>query len=192
MGTDREDGGLLARYRRGDAEALGQLVEKYRRPLFGFILNMTGTQTDADEVFQEVWLRVITKFRLYRSRNFLGWLVRIARNIVIDRSRRRKAQVSLDAESEEGISLVDVLPAPDRGPAGAVANRELDRRLTQAISSLPAEQKEVFVLRMQMGLAFKEIAVVQRVSINTALARMQYALAKLRPVLARDYGELKG
>jgi RNA polymerase sigma-70 factor, ECF subfamily len=189
---DDNDTKLLRLYRRGDAGALGALVEKYRRPLFGFILNMTGSQADADEVFQEVWLRVITKFTLYRPSNFLGWLIRIARNVIIDRSRRRKAQVSLDAESEEGTSLGDVLAAPGPGPSGEAANRELGRRLAAAVKGLPRDQKEVFVLRMQSGLSFKEIAAVQRVSINTALARMQYALSKLRPLLAREYEELKG
>jgi RNA polymerase sigma-70 factor, ECF subfamily len=189
---DEEDTRLLVKYRKGDPAALGELVEKYRRPLFGFILNMTGTQTDADEVFQEVWLRVITRFSLYRPSSFAGWVMRIARNIIIDRSRRRKAVVSLDATNEEGSALVEVLPAQGPGPGAEAENRDLNRRLAEAVRSLPREQREVFVLRMQSGLSFKEIAAVQKVSINTALARMQYALAKLRPALAREYGELKG
>jgi RNA polymerase sigma-70 factor (ECF subfamily) len=184
---DAEDTDLLRRYRRGDVAALEQLVAKYRRPLYGFIHNMTGGRDDADDIFQEVWLRVIAKFSLYRPDNFFGWLVRIARNLMIDRVRRRKDVVSLDAETPDGGSLADTLAAPGRGPGHAAAAGELAGRIRAAVDTLPPEQKEVFLLRVQTGMPFKDIAVAQKVSINTALARMQYALAKLRPLLARDY-----
>jgi RNA polymerase sigma-70 factor, ECF subfamily len=187
---DLNDTELLRRYRHGDVAALESLVEKYRRPLYGFIYNMTGGQDDADEIFQEVWCRVIAKFSLYRPDNFFGWLVRIARNLVIDRVRRRKDVVSLDAATPDGGTLADVLSDGNRGPGQAAAAGELGRSIQAAVNTLPPEQKEVFVLRVQAGMAFKEIAVVQKVSINTALARMQYALAKLRPLLARDYAAL--
>ena len=88
--TDLSDGVLLDRYRRGgDAGSLEVLVDRYRRRLFGFILNMTEGRDDADEIFQEVWLKVIKKIDRYEHRkSFCGWLVRIARNVVIDRWQR--------------------------------------------------------------------------------------------------------
>ena len=190
METQANDAELLARYRRGDVGAMDTLVEKYRRPLFGYILNMTGGQDEADEIFQEAWLRVIRKLGLYRQKNFFGWLVRITRNIVIDRARRRKPVVSLD-QAEDGRSMADVLPGTDAAPSDVAMGRELEQRLAAALEMLPAEQKDVFVMRMQTNLAFKEIAKIQGVSINTALARMQYALAKLRPLFAEDYDDLR-
>lgn len=185
-----QDKDLVCRYLDGDVDALGELVERYRRPLFGYILNMTGSATDADEVFQETWLRVIRKIRGYRHRNFMGWLVRISRNLVIDRARRRKPQVSLDAELGEGRSLGETLPGATPGPDAQTEDAELGRRIMSAVASLPVEQKEVFLMRVKTGLPFRQVAAIQGVSINTALARMQYALDKLRPILRNDYEDL--
>jgi RNA polymerase sigma-70 factor (ECF subfamily) len=185
------DGELLARYRRGDAPALGRLIEKYRRPLFGYIINMTEGREDVDELFQEVWFRVIRKIGLYQERNFFGWLVRIAHNLVIDRARRSKPDFSLDAESEEtGATLADRIADGGLDPSQDVTDQDLGRKIGLAVNSLPREQKEVFVMRAYSGLSFKQIASVQKVSINTALARMQYAVAKLRPLLEKDYHAL--
>lgn len=171
-------------------EALQTLVERYRRPLFGFVYNMTGSQEEAAEVFQEAWLKVIRKLDMYQEDNFGGWLMRIARNTVIDRLRRKKPEMSIDAEPEDGRSMLDVLPNPDQGPAKALEANEIGRRIQSAVSQLPAEQKEVFLMRTQGDLSFKEIAKAQKVSINTALARMQYALTKLRAALGDDYRQL--
>lgn len=188
--TEATDKTLIARYRRGDTDALDALVEKYRRPLFGFIINMTRGQDEADEIFQEVWFRAIRKFDTYRQKNLFGWLVRIARNLVIDRARRRRPSVSLDAERETGYRLDETMPGNDAGPAHGVEMSELGQRVQDAVNVLPEEQKEVFIMRVQTDLPFKEIARIQKVSINTVLARMQYALAKLRDNLQDAYAEL--
>lgn len=184
---EKTDGELLARYRSGQVDALERLVYNYRRPLFGFIINMTEGRDDADEIFQEVWLRAIRNLGTYRHKNFLGWLVRIAHNLIIDRARSRKPDLSLNEEGEEGQSLAEVIPGNDPGPRSHVEANDFTENIAKAVASLPDDQKEVFVMRVQAGLSFKEIARIQKVSINTALARMQYALAKLRAMLKEDY-----
>jgi RNA polymerase sigma-70 factor, ECF subfamily len=189
---DEKDAQLLARYREGDIPALEELVGRYQRPLFGYILQVTSRRDDPDDVFQEVWIRVIRHAGSYRPGNFLGWLVRIAHNLVVDRARRRKPDLSLDQEDEFGRTLESTTPSSDRGALRQVVADNLGRRIEQALAVLPAEQKEVFVMRTQAQLSFKEIARIQRVSINTALARMQYALKKLRKVLRSDYEGLDG
>jgi RNA polymerase sigma-70 factor (ECF subfamily) len=182
--TDSE---LVRRFQRGDAGALEELVTRHRVLLYGYIVNQTRGGDDADEIFQEVWFRVIRKAARYRDRNFRGWLLRIAHNLVIDRARRRKPDTSLDAETAEGHSMMDILPNKDFDPAATAVDQDLGGRIRDAVAVLPEEQRETFVLRMQADLPFKEIATIQGVSINTALARMQYALAKLRAVLREDY-----
>jgi RNA polymerase sigma-70 factor, ECF subfamily len=184
--TDEE---LLAGYVNGDTAALAALVERYRRPLFGFILHMTEGRDDADEIFQEVWLRVIRKAHAYRPRNFRGWLFRIGHNVVIDRARARRKMVSLDQAMNEGsdLTMVETIPAKGDDPALAAQQRELGKSIDGAIQDLPPEQREVFLLRMQGDVPFKDIARAQRVSINTALARMQYAVNRLRKRLHEDY-----
>ena len=184
---DDSDNDLLIQYRTGSIRALEQLVERYRKPLFGFILNMIGRRAEADDVFQEVWFRAIKSLDRYRDDKFLSWLFRIARNLVIDRYRSRKPVVSLEGENPEGFALQDAIPDPGRTAAALAIDHDVARLVAEAVASLPAEQKEVFLMRIEGDLAFKEIARIQRVSINTALARMQYALAKLR-VLLRDEG----
>lgn len=189
---DQDDAILLAEYRAGDAEALGRLVEKYKRPLFGFILRFSEGREDADEVFQEVWVRAIKNMNHYRQKNLLSWLFRIAHNLMIDRIRRQKAVVSLDTPAkEDGTSLGEQLTVPGLGPDALVSGRELGLRIEAAAAHLPRDQREVFWLRMQADLSFKEIAKIQKCSINTVLARMQYAVSKLRKELAGEYGELK-
>ena len=187
---DDNDAELLAAYRRGDAEALGRLVEKYKRPLFGFLARFAANPGEADDWFQETWVRAIEHMNAFQHRNLLGWLFKIAHRLIIDQSRRRKPDASLDAPgTESGDPLVDALAAGGPSPAAEAAGRDLGRHIEAAAARLPLEQREVFWLRMQAGLPFKEIARIQRCSINTALARMQYALDKLRPALEPDYRE---
>lgn len=189
---DGEDAKLLAAYRRGDANALGRLVAKYQRPLFAFLARFAANPHEADEWFQETWVRAIEHMNIFRQKNLLGWLFRIAHNLAIDSSRRRKPDCSLDAPLPGGEApLAELIPATSPSPATEAAGRDLGRQIAAAVNRLPLEQREVFWLRMEAGLPFKEIARLQRCSINTALARMQYALAKLRTTLGPAYQELK-
>ena len=183
----------LTQYREGDVEAMGKLVEHYRRPLFGFILRMTEGRGDADEIFQEVWIRVIKSQHRYTHKNFKSWLFRIAHNLVIDRARKRKPIVDLQAgrEDEESVFETHVVD-PGITSAAQIDARTIGEHISHAVRQLPTEQREVFLLRTEGDMPFKKIASIQGISINTALARMQYALAKLRDLLKDDYHQLLG
>jgi len=177
----------LARYRQGDIAGLTELVERYQRPLFSFVLHMTRTPAEAEDVFQEVWMRVIRRADSFKEGSFQAWLLRIARNVMIDRFRRRKPEVSLenpdgDAEGDP----MDRLPSHGVAPDGEAAAADLGRRIAAAVAELPAEQKEVFVMRVELDMPFKAIAEIQGTSINTALSRMQYAVSRLRGLLAEE------
>jgi RNA polymerase sigma-70 factor (ECF subfamily) len=148
---------------------------------------MTEGRDEADEIFQEVWLRAIRNLDRFKAGNFPGWLVRIAHNLIVDRARKRRPEASLDAEDEDARPLHETVPAAGLEPSREAAATDLGRRIAAAVDALGREQKEVFLMRTQMGLTFKEIARVQKASINTVLARMHYALGKLRPVLATEY-----
>lgn len=185
-----DDRDLIARYKKGDIDSLDALVQRYKRQLYGYILKMSVNHSDADEIFQEAWVKVIRKISLYRNNNFLGWLIRITHNVIIDKVRRKKPNVSLDAEREDGASLASVLPDDGPTPTDGIQNEDLADAINRALDILPDEQKEVFLLRTKMDISFKEIAKIQKISINTALARMQYALSKLREPLQESYDEL--
>jgi RNA polymerase sigma-70 factor (ECF subfamily) len=190
------DATLLAAWRRGDTEALGRLVEKYQRPLFAFLHRFASQPGEADEWFQETWVRAIRHMNFFRQQNLLGWLFRIAHNLIIDQARRKKPDCSLDApRPESSLPLADSIPAPALSPAAEAAGRDLGRLIAAAAAAhLPVEQREVFWLRMDAGLTFKEIARIQRTSVSTALARMHYALEKLRAALGpawREWQEIR-
>lgn len=181
----------LEQYRRGDLEALGKLVEQYRRPLFSFILKMTEGRGDPEEIFQETWIRAIRNFDRFDDQNLLGWLLRIAHNLVIDRARKLRPEVRPELRTgQSATTWFDQVAGGGPGPATIAADRDLGRRIAEAVERLPPEQREVFLLRMDSDLSFKEIAKVQGVSINTALARMHYAVRKLREMLKDAYDRL--
>ena len=198
----------LQAYRNGDVEALGNLVEHTRRPLYGFILRMTSSQHEAEEVFQDVWLRAVKNIMKFDAQHFtthasgkssasensdrvekkfLSWLFRIAHNRVIDRVRKRKPDFNLEDHREDQADWHERLEAPALLPDHIASTRDLGNRIRDAVGTLPESQREVFLLRTDADLSFKEIARIQETSINTALARMQYALAKLRDLLREDY-----
>lgn len=177
---------LLSRYRGGDVASLESLVDRHRQAVFSYIIQMTANRADAEEVFQDVWLKVIRNADRYRERNFLGWVMRIAHNRVIDGSRRKRPDLWLDGAEDSHEPAVNRLPGRDRQPDQAAEAADTGRRVAEAVGRLPPEQREVFLLRVQGEVPFKEIARIQRVSINTALARMQYALAKLRAALGEE------
>lgn len=183
MSSDQEssDRVLVDKYLDGDINALETLFDRYQHRLTGYILRLTRDPDDAREVAQEVWLRAIRRIRHYRNGQFGGWLARIAHNFIIDRSRKKKPELSLDiASPATGRPAIDNVPAAHHHPADIIGNSEDGRRIAAAVQQLPPEQLEVFLLRVNFDVPFKEIARIQKVSINTALARMHYATARLR------------
>lgn len=192
MGMDQPELEWLAEYRQGQVEALGKLVEHYRRPLFGFILRMTEGREDAEEIFQEVWFRVIKNQHKYRHKSFKSWLFKIAHNLIIDRARKRKPIIDINAGSEDGEDVFETrIEAGGLSSAQEIDGEILGRRIAAAVRQLPDNQREVFLMRSEAELSFKEIAKIQGTSINTALARMHYAIRKLRDLLSHDYDELQ-
>ncbi len=181
---------LVSLYNRGDASAMDELIRRYKNPLYGFLWRLTRSKSDVEEIFQETWLRVIQKSSSFEQNRFKGWIFKIAYNLVIDWSRIKRGHCSLDQTSEyrDGLqTLGDTLAAPGECPDGNAAQEDLGRAISEAIDTLPEEQKSVFVLRMETNMSFKDIAEIQNISINTALARMQYALTKMRKLLKPLY-----
>ena len=192
---DAEDAEWLDAYgRTGDPAVLERLVEKYRQPLYGYLLRCAGgSAADADEFYQETWLRALRGLGKFDREHFGAWLFRIARNLLVDSGRRKKPELSLDAAAEPGgAPLAERLEARGAGPDTESERAELGRRIRAAAEGLPEAQREVFWLRMETGLSFREIAAAQGCTINTALARMQYALGKMRKMLAGDWRRFCG
>jgi RNA polymerase sigma-70 factor (ECF subfamily) len=193
----RSDEQLLNLYTRGELEAMEVLLERYKRPVFSFVLRLVGDKARAEDLLQETFLRLVEHASTFEGNARLKtWLFRIARNQCIDESRRRvhRKHPSLDAPTgteADGPTLHERLPGREHGADRRTVGNELKQRMAQAIDALPEEQREVFVLRQVQNLAFKEIAEITGVSENTVKSRMRYALERLQGALAeyQDYAE---
>ena len=187
MDTERTDEDLLAGFQAGDAEAFERLLRRHRGPLFSFLQRMVGDRQRAEDLTQEAFLRLVRAAGRWEARaKFKTWLYTVARNLCADQSRRdrfrRTDSLDAPAPGSEGDSLPLVErvasdgPLPDRAADSALVRPALER----ALSSLPGEQREVFLLREQAGLPFKEIASLLACNENTVKSRMRYALEGLR------------
>jgi RNA polymerase sigma-70 factor (ECF subfamily) len=185
---DENNETLMMRFRDGDVRAFEFLLSRHQKPIYEFILRSVGPYNTAlaEDLAQETFLRVVKQAKSYEQRaKFTTWLYTLARNLCIDNSRRmvhRKTR-SLDQPDDEGQTLLE--RTADKGPAvdRKVIGQQLQTRLQQAIDSLPEDQREVFLMREQADLSFKEIAEVIGISENTVKSRMRYALEKLRAQL---------
>lgn len=182
---------MLARaFRRGDASAFDALLVRHERSLYLFCLRFLGDRAAAEDACQEVFLRAVKGLAKWDGRATVKtWLFTIARNHCVDlqrRGRHRKTE-SLDRASHEGdVPLVERLPGPDgERPDRAHARKTLGAAIAEGLAHLPEEQREVFTLREQAGMAFGEIAAVTGVPENTVKSRMRYALEHLRRHLDR-------
>jgi len=181
------DSELLAAFAKGDAGALDRLVARYRQALFSWLMGMTGNRADAEDLFQDIWFRVIRHAERFNDVSFKAWLWKIARNILIDFRRKRKPDVSLDAvDDDDDQPLRDQLVASGIGPAEAVENGDLTQRVMRAVMDLPDVQREVFLMRTQANLSFSEIAAALGIPLNTALGRMHDAMTKLKKGLEEE------
>lgn len=181
------DEALLRRYRtQGDVRAFELLVHRHRRPLFNFILRFVGSPEKAEDLLQDVLIRMATRAADFEGRaKVRTWLFTIARNISLDelRKARHRDTVSLDgaaAEHEGSSPMVERLPGHMPPPDRAASASRLQPLLVSAIGALPEDQREVFLLREYAGVPFKEIAEITGIGVNTVKSRMRYALEGLR------------
>ena len=185
----RSDDDLIRAFRTGDGSAMEALFGRYRRSVFGWLLRMAQDEGEAEDLHQEVWLKVIRGIDGYSSGSFRAWVWRIVRNAAADRARKHVAEPILDAPVEEGAdaaAFVDQMP--DDTVVSALTRMEEEERraaVREAVDGLSRRLKEVVLLRLNGELKFQEIADILGLPIGTVLGRMNLALAKLRQALSR-------
>jgi len=170
-------------------------VRRERGRLLAFIRRRVLDAAEAEDVLQEALYELVAAHRLMQPVEQAGaWLMRVARNRIIDRFRKKKPElladqgVEFDDDDDVG-GLEDLLPSPDDGP-DAVAMRELMlEKIAAALEELPREQREVFVAQELEGASFKELAARWNVGVNTLLSRKRYAILHLRQRLKAVYAE---
>jgi len=172
--TDEE---LMLAYGVGDAGAFELLYSRHRGPLFRFLLHQVREHGTAEELYQDVWQRVITARQRYRPEaRFSTWLFQIAHNRLTDHWRAAKHR---PPPPEDATERAEREPDPST-PERSLSAFEERRRLQLALEELPEEQREVIMLRLDQELSLEEIGRITGVGRETVKSRLRYALDKLR------------
>jgi RNA polymerase sigma factor (sigma-70 family) len=177
------DESLMLRYQSGDAGAFDVLYARHRTGLFRFITRQCRSQSHAEELFQEVWMSLIQARDRYKvEAQFRTWLFTIAHNKLMDYFRRHsKAEVKLfEREDGEEPALNLVVGSRVDEPEVKAQSKEQGEAILRVLASLPAPQREAFLLYEEGGLGIDEIAAAAGISFEAAKSRLRYAIAKLR------------
>lgn len=178
---------LVQAYMEGKDSAFDELLARNQQQLFDFILALTRDKDKADDLFQETFIRAIVKMKdgqYYNQGKFLYWLMRIARNLLIDGVRKQKKEQAVNISDDELLTVIDC-GHPYKSREDMLVAEELSGHMRQLMDLLPDEQREVVLMRYYQGLQFKDIAEITNVSINTSLGRMRYAIRNMRRMAKR-------
>lgn len=191
-GSSPEDEALLARFNEGDARAFGTLLERYRRPLFTFILRLVRDRDQAETLWQDTFVRIARRARKFKAQSkFSTWLYIVAHKLCIDKQRKKGVRRARSFKRRRPPGARS-RPTPDgeRGSVEKLEAREmdpnLDAALSEAVDALPLVQREVFLLRELENLPFRDVAAVVGVSEDEAKSRMRSALARLQAALTDE------
>jgi RNA polymerase sigma-70 factor (ECF subfamily) len=186
--TACSDEDLLERFRRGQTDAFGTLVQRYERELYGYLRRYTSNASLAEDVFQNTFLQVYLKSGQFEvGRVFRHWLYAIATNQAIDAMRRngRHQAVSLDEpRSEPGdgelARLLEMLQSRGPSPVEAATAQERAEQVRASVERLPDFLRQVLILAYYQGLKYREIADILEIPVGTVKSRLHAALVKLQ------------
>ena len=171
-------------------------VRRERGRLMAFIRRRVLDAAEAEDVLQEALYELVAAYRLMQPVEQAGaWLMRVARNRIIDRFRKKKPELLADQgfdgyEDEEfGGSIEDLLPSPEDGPDALVIRELMLERIEAVLNELPREQRDVFIAQELEGASFKELAERWNVTVSALLSRKRYAVLFLRKRLKEDFDE---
>ncbi len=171
----------MLRYRDGDADAFAVLYTRHKGPLYRYFARQCRNRAVAEELFQDVWMKLIHARERYEVRaKFTTYLFHLAHNRLIDYYRRQANSIPMSF-GEDDCPALDTLAVDERQiPENRVASQEQAGRLLDLIDCLPEAQREAFLLREELGLSLEEIAEATGVGRETAKSRLRYAVASLR------------
>ena len=187
------DESLALLYVQGNNRAFDELLNRSRTKLFTYIMFVVHDHDIADDIFQDTFVKAITKLQngLYtNSGKFMFWLTRIAHNCIMDWYRAQQASHIVEVNKDNDIQNLKGATPIDICHETEMVNNQVLRDIKKMVDALPAPQREVVYMRYYQELSFKEIAELTGVSINTALGRMRYALINLRHLAKENKIEL--
>jgi RNA polymerase sigma-70 factor (ECF subfamily) len=172
--SETTDEKLMSMYRSGDNASFDTLYERHRAPLFRYVKRQCGNRSVAEELYQDVWMRVIkAKQQWQPGTRFQPWLYRIAHNRIIDHWRAGR-------ENNPGIEDEEVIPLEKPWPDAMMLIKECVERLFKLLGGLSEEQRNAFLLKEEAGLSLEQIAEVTGTGFETVKSRLRYALKRLR------------
>lgn len=180
----KTDALLVKDYIAGDENALAILIRRHESKIYGFIYSKIADRDVSNDIFQDTFIKVIKTLKLnsYNEEGkFLPWVMRIAHNLIIDHFRKSK-KMPMYRETEE-FSIFSIMSDDSLTIENQIIADQVEGDIRRLIEELPADQKEVLMMRMYQDMSFKEISEVTGVSINTALGRMRYAIMNLRKII---------
>lgn len=178
------DNQLVAAFQQGNNVALEVLINRHKDRIFTSILILTKDKYMAEDLFQDVFIKIIDTLRSNKYNEegkFLPWALRVAHNLVVDHFRKvnRKPTI-ITSDKQDIFEMINVV---EEGVDKTMIRTQSQERMRKVVDMLPEEQREVIVLRHFADLSFKEIAEITNCSINTALGRMRYGLMNLRKLM---------
>lgn len=182
--TSLNDKQLIYNYLDGDERAFEELLNRYKDKIYTSIYLFVKDQSLAEDIFQEVFIKIIDTLRKGKYNHegkFVQWAMRIAYNMCVDHFRRTKRRPKV--QPTETFDIFDVLQSPETNAEQNIMKSQTHEKVRALVDMLPPEQREVVILRHYADMSFKEIAKLTRVSINTALGRMRYALINIRKMI---------
>lgn len=180
------DNDLVRLFQSGDETALDSLIGRYKEKIFSTIFYLVKDRHLAEDLFQEVFIKIIDKLR---SKNyneegkFLHWALRISHNLCVDYFRKEKRNQTTSGDNN---NLFDLLELSSDAADTKFVTGQIHEKIRVMLDTLPDEQREVIILRHFADLSFKEIAEITNTSINTALGRMRYGLINLRKMMEEN------
>ncbi len=192
--NELSDEELAVDYINGNNHAFDLLLSRNQSKIFSYILFVVRDRDVADDVFQETFVKVITKLRQGKYTvmgKFCAWVMRIAHNIIMDMYREQKSEKIVEATEDNDLSNFGSKELLDENIESKFVNDQILCDVKKMMNLLPTAQREVVYMRFYQQLSFKEIADTTNVSINTALGRMRYAIINLRKMAQEHQMELR-
>jgi len=182
------DNDLVKLFQNENNAALEELIKRHKKSIFTAIYLLVKNRTLAEDIFQETFIKIIQTLRngnYNEEGKFVGWAVRVARNLTIDYLRKINKDVTItDSQGNDIFSYLVI--AETHNKEAQLIQYQTEQQIKKLVLNLPEEQKLVVILRHWANLSFKEIAEQTGVSVNTALGRMRYALANIRKQLEEN------
>ena len=178
------DKDLVSSFIKGDELALNYLINKYRPRIFGFIISKVKNKEIAEDIFQDAFIKVINnikKGKYNEQGKFIVWVMTITHNLIMDYFRKQKKRRFL--KSTDDFNVFDFINNGDLNIEQKMVQEQVLDNLKFLINELPPEQKRILEMRYYSKMSFKEIAENCKISINTALGRMRYAIINLRKII---------